>query len=694
MRSATSFINKGILHNDFKRYGWMGMVYLLAWLSAVPLQLVMIYSRPEIIKVHYTASTYLRVFEFNYSPVSLFLLLMAPVLAGLLVFRYLQTGKAADMEHSLPIRRETLYNTNLLSGLVLLLFPVVITALLTWAVVTWFKIDFVQGQDILNWLKVALTANLLLFSSTVAVGMITGMSALQGLLTYILLLVPSGLTLLVLHNLKMYLYGFAYDYFSVDLERLSPLLNLTYVNLNLTNSDIIIYLLASISLYFIGRYLYRVRPIEAAGDAVTLGPLRPLLQYSVTFCTMLLVGSYFYSTQQSMAWTYAGYFLGALLGYILIEILFHKSVHIFTWQRFKGLGVYAVIALALLGLIRSNFIGFETRLPQIDEVKYVYMDYSFYPLLQAKDESRTANQAPQAIYVDRDNIAHILALHREIIAKREEAKSNPTIDQNIRQERICLAYQLNDDKMLLRYYLVDSSRFTEQFKPIYESLEYKTHKYEVLRINPMDAKLVDIRSQVGNKRVSITDPQLIQEAIAVLQNDIKMQSYEEMTDTKPPWGHVEITLPGEQTDTGAVRAETVESTMETTPKKGYYNVTVQWQKSYYGLESWLKGKGLYNQVRLLPGQDIVHAFIEYFPQGMDDAEFRIMKADQDFGERPGQLKVTETDKLELCLQSYQEYHKTKGAVYMVYFRLNSGSILTGILTPSSAPDFVKQHFAG
>ena len=104
----------------------------------------------------------------------------------------------------------------------MLLFPVMITALVTWAVITGLKIDFVQGQDILNWLKIALIANLLLFSSTVAVGMITGMSALQGLLTYILLLVPSGLTLLVLHNLKMYLYGFAYDYFSVDLERLSP----------------------------------------------------------------------------------------------------------------------------------------------------------------------------------------------------------------------------------------------------------------------------------------------------------------------------------------------------------------------------------------------------------------------------------------------------------------------------------------
>jgi len=132
--------------------------------------------------------------------------------------------------------------------------------------------------------------------------------------------------------------------------------------------------------------------------------------------------------------------------------------------------------------------------------------------------------------------------------------------------------------------------------------------------------------------------------------------------------------------------------VEITPKTGYRIVTAPWQKSYSGLEDWLQGKGLYNQVRLQPGKDIVHAIIEYFPQGMDEARLRMIKADRDFEEKPGQLKVTEADKLELCLQNYQEYHKTKGAVYMVFFQLDSGLMLNGILTTSSAPDFVKQHF--
>ncbi len=696
MKSTTSFINKGVLYNDFKRYGWTGVVYLLAWLAALPLQLVMIYSRPEIIKAHYNAATYLRVFEFDHSPVLLFLLLMAPVLTGLLVFRYLQTGIAADMEHSLPIRRETLYNTHLLAGLVFLLIPIMITALVTWGVVAGLKIDFVQGQDILDWLKIALIASLLFFLSAVAVGMITGLSTLQGLLTYILLLVPSGLSLLVLHNLQMYVYGFAGDFYMIGLEQLTPLLRLPLSLSSLQSVEIIAYLLMSAGLYLMGGFLYRHRQIEAAGEAITFGVLRPIFKYSVTFCTMLLAGSYFYRTQQSIAWTYWGYFLGAALGYILIEILFHKSVHIFDWRRFKGLGVYALIAAALLGLVHSDFTGYEKRLPQIDQLENVYMDNYFHPLLYAEDSSYAETRSTPrliSIYVNRDNIAHIVDLHREIIAQREEAGITPLISPDTRQERICLAYQFKDGKKLYRYYAVDAELYKQHLKPIYESLEYKNHKFEVLRVNPVDAKLVDIRSQLGNKRVSITDPQLIQEAIAVLQNDVKMQTYEEMSDARPPWGYIEITLPKTQNiDTeGGIWPEATDSAMEAAPKSEYYNITLPWEKSYLGLEGWLQSKGLYSQARLLPSEDIVHAIIEYAPQGVNEAEFRTMKADK-IEAKPGQLKVTEADKIELCFYNYQEY--AKGAIYKVFFQLKNGTVLIGILTPSSAPDFVKQHFAG
>ena len=142
--------------------------------------------------------------------------------------------------------------------------------------------------------------------TSVATGMFTGISSVQGILSYILLLLPVGLLFLLLHNLNMYVYGFAYDYYySTNLDVLSPLVRVfeSLSSYSLQSSEIIAYLLISAALYGIGLYLYKRRQLETAGTAITFPILRPLFKYGVTFCFMLLLGSYFRSTQNTAIWT-------------------------------------------------------------------------------------------------------------------------------------------------------------------------------------------------------------------------------------------------------------------------------------------------------------------------------------------------------------------------------------------------------
>ena len=700
MKSKTSFINKGILNNDFKRYTWIGIVYLLGLLVAVPLKLAMIYTRPEAIKVNYNAFTYLRVLEFDSSPLLLILLLTVPVLTGILLFRYLQYGKAADMEHALPIKRETLYNTHILTGLILLLTPVIITALITWALVAGLGIEFIAGRNILVWLEVAFLLNLLLFLSTVAVGMFTGLSVLQGLLTYILLLVPSGLSLLVFHNLSLYVYGFPNDYYSANLEKLSPLLRLPNSTPPLPAGEIILYLLLCVALYFLGRYLYRRRNIETAGDAITIEVLRPLFKYAVTFCTMLLLGSYFHSAAQgSMFWTYFGYLLGAGLGYFLTEILLNKSLYVFQWQRVRGLGVYGLVIIVLIGLLYTDCTGYEKRLPELSQIKNVYMDSYFYPLLYG-DEMYAGNafKPSKAIYDDHDNIVRIQALHRQIIARRgeeKEASSGPS-GETQRKERICLAYELKNGRHLYRDYIIPTAVYAEQLKPIYESLEYKFHRFEILRANPDTIKMIDIHSRNGNKHVRIAEPERIKQAIAVLRQDVLEQSFAEMTmEKRPAWADINITI-ALADDAGNTMPAVVYDRIGTygsvtSERNNYYDIGMEWQKSYTHFERWLQDTGLYDQARLLPGSDIVHAIINYAPDGIDEAGYRQLMQAGNAEEKPGVLKITDPDKLELCLRTYQSGYK-EGALYTVFFKVNTGNSFWGLIPSAEAPDFIKPHF--
>lgn len=691
MKSKASFINRGILRNDFKRYTWIGIVYLLGLLLTIPLKLVMLFSRSEEFKMYYTASTYLQVLQLDYLP-NLILILIVPVLTGLLLFRYLQANTAADMVHALPIKRETLYNTHIGAGLTLLLVPLIITALVSWAVVAGLGIEFIQGKHILSWLGICLLMNLVFFLSTVAVGMFTGLTTLQGLLTYILLLVPTGLSILLLHNLSMYVHGFPYDLYTINLEKFSPLLRLPSSGIILLSTgELIFYFLLCIALYFIGRYFYQQRKVESAGDAITFAVLRPIFKYSVTFCTMLLLGSCFHDTQENIIWIYFGYLLGAGLGYFLTEILLEKSIDVFHWQRAKGLGIYALVIIGLIGLLQVDITGYEKRLPELSQVENVYMDSYFHPLIYRNDNNPF--KMHQALYKDKDSILNIYNLHREIINYRSEEKWDNT-PWDINKNRVCLAYQLKDGSYFYRNYTINAVKYKEQLKPIYESREYKTNQYQLLRVNLDDIKLIEINSREGNKSVRISDKELLKQAVAVLRNDIYGQTYENMTmNQKPPWAEIVVTLAWEKYPPSDIGSDVaiVSGNRTADSKKNYYQTYLSWDKSYANFERWLQSTGLYNQARLLPGEDISYALVNYVPDGINKVAYNNLM-DKGFSEeKPGVLKISDTAQLELCLQNYRNSYNEK-AVYIVVFKLKNGNSFYGLFSQAEAPSFMKDHF--
>ncbi|MEG3070105.1 MAG: hypothetical protein RQM92_04015 [Candidatus Syntrophopropionicum ammoniitolerans] len=105
MKLKTSFINQGILRNDLKRFTWIGVTYLLLLLASVPLKILMWHSREQAQQINYIAD-YIRIFQFApYPPTQIMIFIIVPVVAGLLLFRYLQDSRSADMAHALPVNR-------------------------------------------------------------------------------------------------------------------------------------------------------------------------------------------------------------------------------------------------------------------------------------------------------------------------------------------------------------------------------------------------------------------------------------------------------------------------------------------------------------------------------------------------------------------------------------------------------------
>ena len=693
MKSKTSFINLGILRNDFKSFGWIGAAYLLALLLCIPLKILMLYSQQPVSSMD-GVSAYLLLFLFgsNTSPVQLMLLLSVPVLTGLLLFRYIQTSPSVDMAHSLPIKRETHYNTHILAGIIFLFVPLIITALVSWATVAGLGIETVSGLNILTWLGISLLFNLLFFMTSAATGMITGMSTVQGMLSYILLLLPSGLLELLLHNMKMYTYGFAYDYYSYNIN-FSPLMRITDISsYPFQTAEITTYLLLSTALYLAGRYFYQRRQMEAAGNAIAFDPLSPIFKYGITFCSMLLLGSYFYGTQnESMGWTYIGYFLGSLLAYLLSEMLLTKSLHVFKLKILKGYGAYLLIIITLIAGLNVDFTGFGKRIPALADVESVYMNNTYYPLYEENRPQVTypRNTDPNVVtvtaldmpmpvfYTEAANIANIYSLHQKIIANK--AQENGTLfsdNRKLQYEKICLAYNLKNGQHVYREYSITTPMYADSLKPIYEARESKALHYKILGIDPAMVNQIYINVPNTSKNVKLFNPEQIKQAIDALQKDTLNQTYEEMTSHRPGWADLGIFI-------------------STDNSNNIFNTS--WDKSFVNFEQWLKKNGLYNQARIIPDEDIAYAIVDKIPADRSKAiEInRIMPTPQsmilDLEKRPGILKITDPDKLEICLRTYTDSGQQ---TYHLYFVLKDGNLLSGGFAEADAPDFIKEHFAG
>ena len=129
MQSKTSSFNRGMWIQSMRNVGWIGLVYLLVLLFALPLQLIFTFTgkvEPYIEK----PDTLFDVF----GGLEFVLMFVVPVLLGIFLFRYIQTKIAADYIHSLPIKRSTLFHQNMLLGALVLVVPILITGIVTFAV--------------------------------------------------------------------------------------------------------------------------------------------------------------------------------------------------------------------------------------------------------------------------------------------------------------------------------------------------------------------------------------------------------------------------------------------------------------------------------------------------------------------------------------------------------------------------------
>ena len=579
MQSKTSSFNRGMWIQSMRNVGWIGLVYLLVLLFALPLQLIFTFTgkvEPYIEK----PDTLFDVF----GGLEFVLMFVVPVLLGIFLFRYIQTKIAADYIHSLPIKRSTLFHQNMLLGALVLVVPILITGIVIFAVKGVLTVENVYTTgDVLSWVGYSILINLFVLTGTVLAGMFTGMSVLQGIFLYVLFLLPGGISYLAISNVKFYWYGYAYDYYvNKNVDSLIPFLHVAKLAAHKSfSTSVFVYIGLIVLFYIVALITYQKRRVEAATLTISVGWLKPVFVYGVTACSLMLGGFYFISMKGEFSWMVVGYIIGSLIGYTVAQIILNKTWRIFTkWKGYLGF----VIAAAIVGfIIHLDVFGYSTKVPAVSEIESVYFDEDIYRLTDKPENyAKGMNgyyEAPY-YYTSKETIKSVRQLQKQITASKDK-KMDPEKQSEIEGSNgkiAVFAYKLKNGKQIVREYFIPFSDYKAFYKEIAETKEYKENFHPLLRTQNTD-KIKSVSFSVPGKSnsINITNPEKVQELIHVVKQSMMNETFDEMYSTKESWASINF-MDG----------------------KGQYVQEASWEKSYSEVEAWLKKEHLYERARLMP----------------------------------------------------------------------------------------------
>lgn len=670
MKSKTSFFSKGIFFDDLRRVGWIGAAYLLVLFFVVPLQILMVYSTDKLYK-----DLFEYLFHFKSPEIQGLLIVTVPVFLAIFLFRYIQVKISSDMIHSLPIKRSTLYISHVIMGAMLLIVPVLIIAVICIIMKSTLNLgQYYRIYDVIQWCGVTILMDMVFFFSCVFVGMIVGISVMQGALTYIFLFLPVGLMVLLTFSLNVFIYGFDYN-LKTEMDKLSPIVRVldgfNEINKAMSVTEITAYIVMCIILFFSAMFVYNKRKLEAATQPIAFKSLQYVFKYGATFCMMLAGRLYFQETQKNLSWIYFGFFVGSLIGYFAAEMILKKSIWVF--KSIKGYVIYAIVMVVIITGINYDIVGYEKKLPVLNNVNKIYFSEGYYNEKFQKYNMDT--------YYDKNNLKYIYDFHKKLIEDKNKNKYRD--DKDLRD--IVFVYELKDGSKIQRSYKIDYDEYKKYLKPIYQCSEFKKNRYDILKADASDIEKITIHPSFGvNKQAVIIKPEDIKEALDVLKQDINNETYEDMDNKKVAWADISFMVAADKLDK---YPKLKDKELHGDDKQ----IHTTWRKSYKLFEEWLKKKGYIENARVMPA-DIQYAVVEKITSTQQLEEKR-KNGQYINNNNVKRLEIKDKNQIETCLRNYDYPHNNSNAKYVIGFYNNEKkNVEYGGFDENNAPDFVKDYF--
>ncbi len=457
MKSKTSCFNKTIFLKNITHFwpiwllimGWnLFIMPFMIYNSSLQYKLTSGITEKELIQMKsndilYIASVYM-------NPAILFIF---SIIAAMAVFSYLYNARSANTIHALPVTRKELFLTNYISGLLFLIIPEAVGFLL--GTLVGAVCGYTSINHLMTGFLLACGISFVFYSFAVFIAMFTGQLLAVPIFTVIINFLYIGCKSLVGLLMALLSYGITLEIPRGAADVLSPLyymlghVKLRYdysgdytICLGFTGKKIVAcYALAALVFVIASYLIYRIRNMETAGSLISIPWIAPVFRWGAAFCSGTLFGILF-SSIMGISNSRGAFLLALMTGLIFGAISFfgaqmflEKGFRVFHKKRMAECGVFLLVFACLYVAIEVDLFGQERKIPDIDQVKSVSMDYY--------------DSYDGAGITDKELIQEVMDIHKQIIDSKKEFEKYA--ESNYSTYYVSIRYNLKKGSLVRRY---------------------------------------------------------------------------------------------------------------------------------------------------------------------------------------------------------------------------------------------------
>ena len=505
--SLKSLINKSVIKSDMRRYWYVGVTFALALfvVTVLPLRSTLLY-RPDTGRDFLHSTFYLMA-----QTTSLLIIVPFCIITPALLFSYLHHKSSVCETHRLPLRRECLYFSHLVSAAVLIALPIILNAAIMFTMVETLP------SYILLWVALSMIYAFEIAGFSAAASMLVGNTAAGVMLPSIVMFLPLFFTGVMQILGTDYLHGYVASGLPGFMRWIYP----SYANL--LEGKMYVCLALGIVFIALGAWFYQMRRLENHTRILAFDALNPVFMYGLAFCAGLVgymyLGTIFYDSVKISMWIGLPF---GIIGIIVARMIISKSFK--PTKILKPIIIYTAMMCVLYLFYGADITGFEKRVPDADNVASVNVtNYSgVRSSTNLNGETMYTPENDPTLY-DKEDIEKVIALHHAIVESGEKKSENAY--------GLPITYTLKDGSVMRRSYAItkDNEEVFGLYCAVQELKQVKCERFPIIGDDGTEYTNVSV---INLGALTQLDPPRQDQILAALKQDVLNASYTELTNSE------------------------------------------------------------------------------------------------------------------------------------------------------------------